>query len=165
VHLEDSAATVGAVLAEIDARRPHILHLACHGIQDPIQPTNSAFMLHDGPFTLAALMAKTAENAELAFLSACQTATGDEKLPEEAIHLASGMLAAGYRSVIGTTWSIGDADAPLVVDEVYAQLALRGKDGEKTSVAHALHEAVGRLRDKVGEENFLRWILFVHFGL
>ena len=41
-------------------------------------------------------MTKSLEPAELAFLSACQTATGYEKLPEEAVHLVAGMLAAGF---------------------------------------------------------------------
>ncbi|KAI0082963.1 hypothetical protein BDY19DRAFT_981531, partial [Irpex rosettiformis] len=51
-------------------------------------------------------------NADLAVLSACQTATGDEKLSEEAVHLAAGMLNIGYKSVIGTMWSISDYIAP-----------------------------------------------------
>ncbi|KAI0031641.1 CHAT domain-containing protein, partial [Vararia minispora EC-137] len=159
VHLEDSAATVKTVLDAMDARSPRMLHLACHGVQDSARPTDSAFMLYDGPLSLSALMTKTTEGAELAFLSACQTATGDEKLAEEAVHLAAGMLAVGYRAVIGTMWSIGDADAPLIADEVYARLG-----GKKRSVALALHDAVGRLREEVGEQNFLRWIPFVHFG-
>lgn len=57
-------------------------------------------------------MVTSADNAELAFLSACQTAVGDEKIPEESIRLAAGMLAVGYKGVIATMWSIRDDDAP-----------------------------------------------------
>ncbi|KAJ7229110.1 hypothetical protein GGX14DRAFT_346526 [Mycena pura] len=32
---------------------------------------------------------------ELAFLSACQTAMGDQSLPDEALHLAASLLFAG----------------------------------------------------------------------
>ena len=46
--------------------------------------------------------------ADLALLSACQTSAGDEKLSEEVIHLAAGMLAAGYRGAVATMWSIRD---------------------------------------------------------
>ncbi|CAE6487268.1 unnamed protein product [Rhizoctonia solani] len=51
---------------------------------------------------------KSFKNKGLAFLSACQTATGDTNLPDEAVHLASGMLMAGYPSVIATMWSVMD---------------------------------------------------------
>ena len=84
------------------------LHLACHGSQDSIDPTQSAFSLYDGRLTLSTLMDTASDNAELAFLSACQTAVGDEKNPEESIHLAAGMLAVGFKGVIATMWSIGD---------------------------------------------------------
>jgi CHAT domain-containing protein len=163
-HLDDAAATVDAVLQALATHRPSILHLACHGIQDREQPTHSAFMLHDGPLPLAALMTKSTDGAALAFLSACQTATGDEKLPDETVHLAAGMLAVGFRSVVGTMWSIGDDDAALVADEVYARLTELGV-GKSGTAAYALHNAIERLRTEVGEDNFLRWIPFVHWGL
>ncbi|KAJ6487356.1 hypothetical protein DFH09DRAFT_841575, partial [Mycena vulgaris] len=41
-------------------------------------------------------------------LSACQTARGAKGLQEESVHLAAGMLLAGYRGVIATMWSIMD---------------------------------------------------------
>jgi CHAT domain-containing protein len=43
-------------------------------------------------------------NLSLAFLSACETAKGDNGTPDEAMHLAGVMLFAGFRSVIGTMW-------------------------------------------------------------
>ena len=51
-------------------------------------------------------MSAASPNAELAFLSACQTAAGDEKTPEESAHLAAGMLAVGFKGVVATMWSI-----------------------------------------------------------
>ncbi|KAF8435311.1 hypothetical protein L210DRAFT_3632340 [Boletus edulis BED1] len=42
----------------------------------------------------------------LAFLSACQTAMGDEGHTDEAIHIAVGMLFAGYGGVIAQGWII-----------------------------------------------------------
>ena len=104
----------------------------------------------------------------LAFLSACQTAVGDRKTWEESARLAAGMLAVGFKGVVGTMWSIGDADAPIVVDAYYKELlALRSsgtlRKGE-TGAAYALHEATRVLREKVGVDNFVRWVPFVHFG-
>ncbi|VDC01494.1 unnamed protein product [Peniophora sp. CBMAI 1063] len=145
------------------------VHLACHGSQHRTDPTKSAFELYDGPFTLSDLMGTVSDNAELAFLSACQTAVGDEKVPEESAHLAAGMLAVGFKGVVATMWSIGDADAPIVVEAYYKELiALREagvlRKGE-TGVAYALHAATKVLREKVGEAAFMRWVPFVHFGV
>ena len=123
-------------------------------------------MLHDGKLTLSHLMTTSAGNAELAFLSACQTSAGDMRLPDEAVHLAAGMLAAGCKSVIGTMWSINDSDAPVVADEVYRRLKEGYVRGEgRLRPAYALHEAVKVLRESVGEENFIQWVPYVHFGL
>lgn len=127
------------------------LHLACHGFQDKSNPTQSAFALYDGSLTLSALMETVSDNAELAFLSACETAVGDEKIPEESAHLAAGMLAVGFKGVIATMWSIGDADAPIIVAAYYKKLLeLRGSEDMEpgyTGAAYALHEAVKVLRE------------------
>ncbi|KAG8697812.1 hypothetical protein FRC11_014836, partial [Ceratobasidium sp. 423] len=114
-QLVDGQATTTAVL---DAMEKHDwVHLACHAHQNVEDPTKSGFFLHDGTLDLASINQRSFKNKGLAFLSACQTATGDEKLPDEAVHLASGMLNAGYASVIATMWSVHDADAPLVADK------------------------------------------------
>lgn len=164
--LNDKSATVAAVRTVMD-RYPWV-HLACHGSQHPSQPTQSAFHLYDGPLSLSDLMQTVSDNAELAFLSACQTATGDEKNPEESVHLAAGMLAVGFKGVIATMWSIGDADAPIVVEAYYEKLLELRRTGAvgrgETGAAYALHEATKVLRDRVGERNFLSWAPFVHFG-
>lgn len=159
--LNGDQATVSAVLDEMD--RGNWCHFACHGVQHPDDPIKSAFALHDGPLDLKTIMAKSFESAEIAFLSACQTATGDERRPEEAAHLAAGMLMAGYRSVFATMWSIGDADAPVIAKEVYTYL-LRDGGVNHGKEAYALHYAVEKLREKVGEGAFVKWVPFVHFG-
>ena len=101
--------------------------------------------------------------AEFAFLSACQTASGAETLPDEVVHLTASMLFMGYRSVIATMWSIRDKDAPLVADEVYRHL-LSVEQPDSTQAAKALHYAVARLRRESPELSFLSWIPFIHIG-
>ncbi|CAE7142575.1 unnamed protein product [Rhizoctonia solani] len=160
-QLVDSQATATAVL---DAMEHHDwVHLACHAHQNVKDPTKSGFYLHDGILDLTAINQRSLRNKGLAFLSACQTAAGDEELPDEAIHLASGMLMAGYSSVIATMWSVVDEDAPFVADKVYAQLLEGGKLGNGEA-GRALHDAVARLREKVGEDKFGRWVPYIHFG-
>ncbi|CAE6414095.1 unnamed protein product [Rhizoctonia solani] len=160
-QLVDSQATTSAVLDAMEQR--DWVHLACHAHQNVDDPTRSGFFLHDGTLDLASINRRSFKNKGLAFLSACQTAKGDEKLPDEAIHLASGMLMAGYPSVIATMWSVFDQDAPLVADKVYAELMKEGKVGNGEA-GKALHHAVAVLRNKVGEKDFARWVPYIHIG-
>lgn len=141
------------------------VHLACHAAQEEGgDPSQSAFHLCDGNLTLEAITQRSFRNKGLAFLSACQTATGDGELSEEAAHLAAGMQMAGYPSVIATMWSIQDEDGPEVAGEVYAELL---KDGSMdcTGASRALHKAIATLREKVGASSFERWVPFIHMGL
>ncbi|KAI0028399.1 CHAT domain-containing protein [Vararia minispora EC-137] len=165
-RLDHDQATVATVLGAIQSYR--WVHLACHGVQDARNRTQSAFELYDGKLTIKHLMETSLDSAELAFLSACQTATGDDDVPEEAVHLAAGMLAAGYRSVVGTMWSIRDSDAPIVADRFY-EVLLSGEAGcgagRRAKAAYALHEAVMQLRRKAGEKSFVQWVPFIHLGV
>ncbi|KAF6751858.1 CHAT domain-containing protein [Ephemerocybe angulata] len=148
------------------------VHLACHGSQNAAEPLQSRFLFHQGPLELGTILKSNLKNAELAFLSACQTSTGQEELSDEAVHLAAGMLAAGYRRVIGTMWSIGDAPAQQVATAFYEYLFSRrngttGATFDDTLSAVALHHATQQLRLTLdnSERSLLTWIPFVHFGL
>jgi hypothetical protein len=55
-----------------------ILHLACHGRQDPDNVLNSGFAMSDEILTIERLMQVPLPRAFMAFLSACETAKGDE---------------------------------------------------------------------------------------
>ncbi len=94
-----SAATVLKHLLTAD-----ILHLACHGKQDNSSPLDSGFIMRDRKLTISELMTLNLPRAFLAFLSACETAKGDEKQSDEVIHLAASMLFTGFKSVVGTMW-------------------------------------------------------------
>jgi CHAT domain-containing protein len=115
---------------------------------------------------LADIMLKSLKSRRLAFLSACETATGHNRLPDEAIHLAAGMLSAGYSSVVGTMWSIRDSDGPTVAKEFYSFVMNEEHDtGSVQKFASALHQAIAKLRETVGERSFVRWVPFIHMGL
>ncbi|THH15951.1 hypothetical protein EW146_g4607 [Bondarzewia mesenterica] len=135
------------VLANL--RDVSIAHFACHGRQDLKRPLESAVLLEDGPLEVSRIMAQPMPNASLAFLCACQTATGDSTLPDEAIHIAATMLFGGFRGVVATLWSIHDEDGPKIADSFYGEL-LRDKVPsfmpDITQAARALHLAVLKLR-------------------
>ncbi|KAG8717962.1 hypothetical protein FRC09_013358 [Ceratobasidium sp. 395] len=161
-RLDGEKATISAVLDAME--RYSWIHLACHATQERADPTSSAFHLHDGPLDLATIIRKPLPHASLAFLSACQTAAGDENLSEESVHLAAGMIMAGYPSVMGTMWSIQDKDAPVIADRVYAEL-LKGGVPNSGRAAIALHKATEELRKQVGEKAFASWVPYIHLGV
>jgi CHAT domain-containing protein len=169
LRLEDDKATVQAGTEGMESYS--CVHLACHAAQNSEEPLKSGFYLHDGRLELSTIMKSHIKSADFAFLSACQTSTGDHKLSEEAVHLAAGMLAAGYRSVVATMWSIQDEYAPEVAEDFYADLLRRGCGlGRNTidgsNAAYSLHRAVRNLRERHGDSDalFLAWIPYVHFG-
>ncbi|KAJ7084120.1 CHAT domain-containing protein [Mycena epipterygia] len=157
-------------MATIDNVQEHMkesrwVHFACHGVQST-SPTESALLLAGSSrLTLSNIIQLSLPNADLAFLSACQTATGSQELQDESVHLAAGMLLAGYRGVIGTMWSIMDNDAPQVASNVYAHL-LEASPPDSTRAAQALHVAIRKLREQPGaKKSFLHWVPFIHFGV
>ena len=161
--LESSVGTVEEVLALM--KEADWVHFACHGIQDTASPTESGLCLADRRrLKISDIIALSRSRGGLAFLSACQTAMGDEGLSDEAIHIAAGMLFAGYGGVIGTMWSISDKLAPDVARDVYAQLFRNGTRPDYREAARALHGAIGRLRDS-GRASFATWLPFIHVGL
>lgn len=152
-------ATVDRVLQSM--KKSNWIHLACHGQQDFSDPMRSGFLLHDGLLQLSKLTENPLTNADFAFLSACQTATGDAKVAEESAHLAAGMLFSGCQGVIATMWWINDEEAPKVAEEVYKHILKDGKPN-RMEAAYALHMAVQHLRTSGAD--FLSWVPFIHLG-
>ena len=132
-HLLDRAATRRAVLEALPGYS--WLHMACHGVQDQSDANLSAFLLHDQPLTLADLTTVTLPEADLAYLSACQTATGDFDLTDEHLHLAAGLQLIGYRHVLATLWSISDSAAPAMAQAVYEHLTQSDVAANRTPIA------------------------------
>jgi len=164
--LEDAEATTEKVKIEMNAR--NWVHFACHGIQDVSEPLKSGVHLHNGRLELLEIMRQQISNPDLAFLSACQTSKGDLKLSEEVVHLAAGMLAAGYRGVVGTMWNISDMHGPGFAMEFYKYLLTeKGSEGlDSTRAAYALDYAVKKVRESLGDDDaaLLTWVPYVHFG-
>ncbi|KAJ7197873.1 TPR-like protein [Mycena rebaudengoi] len=161
--LDEEMATIDEV--QEGMKNSRWVHFACHGVQSD-SPTESALLLAGSSrLTLSNIIQLSLPNADLAFLSACQTATGSQELQDESVHLTAGMLLAGYRGVIGTMWSIDDNDAPQVAGDVYVHL-FETSPPDPMRAAQALHLAVQKLRQHPGpKKSFLHWVPFVHFGV
>lgn len=164
--LEDCDATLEKVKEEFNSHS--WAHFAYHGVQDPKEPLESGLCLHDSRLELLEIMKQRIDSPDFVFLSACQTSTGEFNLSEEVVHLAAGMLAAGYHGVVGTMWNISDKHGPQFAKEFYQYLLERqGPNGlDSTLAAYALDHATTEFRKALGNENdaFLKWVPYVHFG-
>jgi hypothetical protein len=137
------------------------VHFACHGEQNLADPSRGGVLVQDGPLTVTDLSSQQ-YRGEFAYLSGCKTAVGGVHLPDEAITLAAALHYTGYRHVIATLWSVWDAEAAQVADDVYRTIAPDGvlhADG----AAAALHHAVRRLRAEREDQPSV-WTPFAHIG-
>jgi CHAT domain-containing protein len=81
-----------------------IAHFACHEQHDAQSPLKNGLFLQYGQLQASQIMRQLTPNAALTFLSACETAMGDEKLPDEVLHLGATLLVTGFRGVVATMW-------------------------------------------------------------
>ena len=116
----------------------NIVHIASHG-QFGSDPSQSFVLAYDGQLTMDDLEAdikfgEPRDNAlELLILSACETASGDDRA---ALGLAGVALKAGARSALATLWYISDEAAGELVENFH-----RGVHSGEVSKAHALQQA------------------------
>lgn len=157
--------TTRRVLDELPSHE--IAHFACHGVQDA-DPAASRLLLHDHletPLTVAHLSPVDLDGAQLAYLSACNTALNfDNLLVDEAITLASACQLAGFPHVIGTLWALDDEFAVEVARRFYGALRDAGTGHLDVSrAAYALHETVRSQRDRFPGTPSL-WATHLHSG-
>jgi tetratricopeptide (TPR) repeat protein len=163
--LAGPAATSDTVLAAIT--RYQIVHFACHGVSDSLDPGSSMLLFHDHasrPLTVAAVSRLRPRNAALAFLSACSTTRASQRLADEAVHITAAFQLAGYSRVIGTLWPVRDPAATRMCKEVYGRLTAGGTSPARLDEsAAAVHAATRRLRDLFpGSPS--TWATFIHAG-
>jgi len=158
--LSDNDATVQRAL---DALKQHQwIHLACHAMPNRQKPFESSFAMRDGPLTITDIIRSRLQHREFAFLSASHTTVGHASSPDEAIHLAAAMQFSGFRSVIGSMWSVDDEVAGQVVSAFYDEMFDGSGRLDCTRAAVALHKAMKKLRNKIPLE---QQIVFVHIGV
>jgi hypothetical protein len=155
----------GDLLAGPAATRDHLLarlpeyasfHFAGHAVGDLLDPSASALFLHDRPVTVGDIARLRLTEADLAFLSACQTATPGVTLIDEAITIASACQLAGFRHVIATLWPVRDQVAASVAGQFW-----RARPG--TGTAAGVHKVAGDLRLRFPDHPSI-WAAYVHVG-
>jgi CHAT domain-containing protein len=138
--------------------RPGVVHLASHATFTG-DPDTSFVLTHDTKLTMNRLSELVGEGRfqkeplELLFLSACATATGDDRA---ALGLSGVAIRAGARSVVGSLWNVSDQASSALVIRFYREL---GKPG--VSKALALQRAQQDLLARPGFEHPFYWAPFL----
>ncbi|KEF52907.1 uncharacterized protein A1O9_10813 [Exophiala aquamarina CBS 119918] len=145
-----------------------IVHFACHGIADTVEPAKSALLLgreKQERLALGDLDTISRDDTEIAYLSACSTAELKvEDLVDESIHLASAFQLSGFRHVIGTLWGADDAAAVAIAGKFYEEL-LKDSKSLRLPVSRALHYAVMDFRNRQDNCTAVwKWAPFIHLG-
>ncbi|KIJ13156.1 hypothetical protein PAXINDRAFT_81761 [Paxillus involutus ATCC 200175] len=159
-NLASAASTADAALDVL--QKNQWIHFSCHGKQDFAEPFKSSLEMLDGPVSLLDIIRTDLSKHEFVYLSACQTAVGDIKTPDEMIHLAAGLQFGGVKSVIGTQWSVHDGVAFLLASEFYKEFCADG-DMDCTRAARALHRGLQSLKKQGIPLRAL--IMFIHIGI
>ncbi len=98
-----------------------ILHLSMHGILDDKNPLYSKLEFTDEPLHAADLY-NTRLNADLAILSACNTATGNIKKGEGVMSLSRAFTYAGCPSLLMSLWEVPDKETADIMEDFLEQL-------------------------------------------
>ncbi|THG93695.1 hypothetical protein EW026_g7612 [Hermanssonia centrifuga] len=157
--------------AETDTVLSHLrdhswVHFACHGSLDESSPFKSGFVLYDKKLSLRDIMQAKLPNAELAFLAACHSAASEStsKTPDEVLTLAAAMQFCGFRSIVGTLWTMSDSDGPVLAEKFYKHMLRHGLDKlDVRDSAEAVHLATKSMRE--AGVPLHRWTTFVHLGI
>jgi CHAT domain-containing protein len=102
------------------------IHLATHGLLDPLQPLYSYLLFapteeDDGLLTVSEVFGLNL-NSRLVALSACQTGLGDLSQGDDIVGLSRAFLYAGSPAVIVSLWSVADQPTALLMTEFYKNL-------------------------------------------
>ena len=128
-----------------------LIHLALHGTADTSNALNSHIVFpaagdsaEDG-ILYAYELYNTSLHADLAVLSACETAAGKLREGEGIMGLSRAFLYAGVPAIVATMWKVHDQSAAVLMNYFYEELA-RGQTKDK-----ALQQAKLRYLEKAGK--------------
>jgi len=152
-------ATESAVWQQVS--EANILHLAAHGVFNPVAPLNSLIALspddeNDGWLTVGEVYGLDLNNTDLIVLSACETNLGDLSEGDELVGLTRAFIFAGTPSILTSLWNVDDEATSLLMERFYTHL--KGGMGK----AEALRQAQLETREEYPNPYY--WSAFVLSG-
>lgn len=140
-------------LLGMDWSQYQFIHIATHGIVDAQVPELSALILGSyderGPVTDRAVrvadVSLKALTADVAVLSACETALGKEVRSDGLVGMSSTMLARGARAVVASLWPVPDELGARLMTDFYRHM-LHDSMSPQAALAAAMRSMA--LRDR-----------------
>ncbi len=151
-----------AVQQQIQETAFPIVHLATHGqfsskAEDTFLLTwDSRINVKDLDYFLRSRQRGEQNPVELLVLSACETATGDQRA---ALGLAGVAVRSGARSTLATLWQVNDTSTASLMAEFYQELTQK-----QVSKAEALRQAQLKLLQQPKYQDPYYWAPFVLVG-
>ncbi|KAG0691634.1 hypothetical protein DFH29DRAFT_884027 [Suillus ampliporus] len=144
----------GTVLAAVDSEF-ELVHT--------LVPPNVKFTHLSGDQATQAAMLRKLNSHSYPYHTICHTAVGDEKMPDELIHLAFDLQFSGFKSVTGTLWVVDNDVAKHVVEAFYDDMFKGLKEGaiDCAKAVSALNKAMYAVNNKV---LLKQSIVFIHIG-
>ncbi len=150
-------ATRAAVLAALETS-PWV-QFGCHAHSSPEQPAGSWIQLPSGEsLSVLDICRIRPDSARLAVLTACGTARASERLTDEAVHVSSAFILAGYPQAVGTLWEVESTQIGHFLRGFYSRAL-----ADDSSAALALHHTVRELRGQSPDQPHI-WAAYIHAG-
>jgi hypothetical protein len=127
-------AATEAGLREAVGRRSGILHLATHGLFDPLRPLRSAIVLAGPSMLTAERLFEAPLPASLVVLSACDTGVGRAVAGDDYLGLVRSLYLGGARAVVSSLWPVDDEGTRLFM-VTFHEAARRGDLGSAWAAA------------------------------
>jgi CHAT domain-containing protein/Tfp pilus assembly protein PilF len=144
---------------------PRILHLATHGLVDPVEPAASSVVLCPDPDGVEDGYLHTLEILELPIdvglvvVSACESARGRVGRGEGVVGLSRAFVASGADGVVASLWAVSDKSTSELMKHFYKSML-----DKKRPASTALREARLALMDDPAYAHPFYWSPFVVIG-
>lgn len=169
--LTAEAATEAGLRSALD--RASVVHLATHGVMDDVSPMYSHLLLApsgttdsgaDGKLEAWELM-NLGLDADLAVLSACETARGAIGDGEGVIGLSWSLFAAGASTAVVSQWEVDSASTTALMIAFHERLIVSsGAARDRTRAPEALRVAATRLMRTPAYRHPFYWAGFIVVG-
>jgi len=143
-----------------------VLHFAAHGVLDDVNPLYSRLLLATGSdsedgFLEAREIMKLDLHADLAVLSACQTARGQVGSGEGLIGMSWALFIAGTSTTVASQWKVDSASTARLMIDFHRNLQ---SEKVRTGTAEALRQAAIKLMADPKYRHPFFWSGFVVVG-
>ncbi len=142
-----------------------VLHLATHGLVNPVEPSASSVVLCPDPAGVEDGYLKTLEivslpsGAGVVVVSACESALGRVSRGEGVVGLSRAFIASGAGSVVASLWAVSDESTSVLMQEFYAKML-----GKKRPAGRAMRDARLALIESEEFSHPFYWSPFIVIG-